>query len=445
MASIGNFYNGVDQTVANDYMPLVPCREIRRVINPIGLPVGTYIIWMDVANPTDLLSISQFALEVGPNAYYVRTPSAFPNIWNPWTLINTGAGGPFQPLSASLTALAALAGVGYVIQTGPNTFVDGTITAGDAAVTITNPAGPNTMVDVSAALQAISTLLSAAGTGYLFQTGAGTIVDGTITGGANGITTTLNAVTGQTQINLPAGVVNDVLEYNGAAWVTSSSWGVGNSSVFNMNTIGELTPLTPIAGAVALALTGDASGAGSGQMYVFGSALNPVGVNNGEFIINNDSVPFNNPNSSVLLVQARASTSFGGSTALITARNNAAGAPDVNNVVFSVLGDGECQANSFVVYSSTEFKKAKAPLSIDSHKLKDISPITFVYENENDDAPRRACCTYEDMSKLSGEAVRLNRGQKAVDISGGLGVSMSIMKHLEERISALEIALANKA
>jgi len=92
-----------------------------------------------------------------------------------------------QPLDATLTALAAFNTSGLITQTAADTFTARTLTAGNAAVVITNGNGVagNPTISLDATLIALANFNT---TGLLTQTAADTFTGRTITGTANQIT-----------------------------------------------------------------------------------------------------------------------------------------------------------------------------------------------------------------------------------------------------------------
>lgn len=135
-----------------------------------------------------------------------------------------------QAYSASLGALAALAGTGVLVQTGANTFAERTITAPAAGITITNGdgvAGNPTLVLANdlGAIEALNT------NGMLTRTGADTWASRTITGTASNIDVTNgDGIAGNPTINL--------------ATVTNSA--TGTFQKLTTDTFGRVTGTTAV-------------------------------------------------------------------------------------------------------------------------------------------------------------------------------------------------------
>lgn len=140
-----------------------------------------------------------------------------------------------QPLSAELTALAALSTTGIKVRTGTNTFATRTLVAPTAGFTITNPDGiaGNPTFALSDDLNAIEALN---GTGYYTRTGTNTWAARTIDGTAGRI----NAVN-------PAGTVGNTsfdLATSGVAagtysGITFDVYGRATSAVASLETTAE--------------------------------------------------------------------------------------------------------------------------------------------------------------------------------------------------------------
>jgi hypothetical protein len=238
MSLLSNFYNGIDSSSANDFIPLVPSRQIRRVINPTGLPLDNYLVWFDCGNPKDLLSISQFALGYTSLLYFVRIPTAFPNIWGPWISI-TGIGG-----GGILNVLAG-AGITVINGGGPNVTVSETNPIPSGLV-INNALIWNGVAWVS---QQISSNIIANNSivAGVSVTGALDQLQNEVNAVIGGLITTIQAGAGITVTNpngpvvtvaetnaIPAGLaMNETLIWNGISWASQlmSSNFVSNNSL----------------------------------------------------------------------------------------------------------------------------------------------------------------------------------------------------------------------
>lgn len=188
-----------------------------------------------------------YIVKTGPGTYIAESITGTSPI-----VITNGNGVAGQTNIALDTALTNLdtlltgGGLGYVVQTGPNTVVNRTIT-GTAPVIVTNGNGVagNTNIAVSAALTALSTQLSGGTTGYMVQTGPNTIVDRTFQAGLNIALTNPDGVAGNTTIsfqptggalipNLNNGVIaysvsNTSLVWSGTGtWLSSDVWAAAN-------------------------------------------------------------------------------------------------------------------------------------------------------------------------------------------------------------------------
>lgn len=107
-----------------------------------------------------------------------------------------------QPLDATLTRLAALAGTGIVVETGADTFTNRTLVAPAAGITITDAGGiaGNPTFALANDLAAIEGLTT---TGYVVRTGDGTATTCTIAGTTSNIVVTNgDGVTSDTSIDL---------------------------------------------------------------------------------------------------------------------------------------------------------------------------------------------------------------------------------------------------
>jgi hypothetical protein len=114
--------------------------------------------------------------------------------------------GSYQPLDATLTALAGLnTTAGIVVQTGTDTFTKRTLQAPAAGFTITNPAG--TAGDPTFVLANDLASVEAMGNGIATRTGTDTWTPRTITGTANKITATDgDGVSGNPTLTIPDAV-----------------------------------------------------------------------------------------------------------------------------------------------------------------------------------------------------------------------------------------------
>lgn len=208
-------YNGIVPSQANEWISQGDNSvDLRIVVNPVGLPADTYLIQNDIGDNTNILSQAQFALDMANLNYYVRVPTALPNVWTAWVLIGPGA---------AFTGVTSFNG-----RTGAVVSVAGDYTASQ----ITNvPFGLISAVDVQTAIDQLEALVAAA-------------------------------------IPKPApAAVNDVLVYNGVNWVASSVHTTGNIPNLIVNTLAEEFPGTAISGAVGMKLSGD----GTTNPYLFQS------------------------------------------------------------------------------------------------------------------------------------------------------------------------------
>lgn len=161
MTDFHNNYNGIVSAQANQWMPTSNQRDVRLVVNPVGIPAGTYLIWYDVADPNSILTQAQFALDMTTNAYWVRTPAALHNTWNAWTNIFGGGGGP---------GVSSWTGAQGTMRVGPVVAINGDYTAS----MVTNvPAGGITSTDVQAALNELDTKKVSSWTGAQGTTQSG--------------------------------------------------------------------------------------------------------------------------------------------------------------------------------------------------------------------------------------------------------------------------------
>lgn len=195
MTNIHEFYNGLLFSPANDFIPTAREYQQRIVSNPAGLPSAIYKIWMDIGDPNDLRSISQFALNVtGAQDYWTRIPVGRPNLWGPWFQISGGGGGP---------GVTSWTGQQGTTRTG----AVGAIVGDYNASMVTNaPAGGISALDVQAAINELDVekislgaanmatdILVALGPGDNYAP-SGTILPGQIgaltIGQANGVTQT---------------------------------------------------------------------------------------------------------------------------------------------------------------------------------------------------------------------------------------------------------------
>lgn len=134
-------YNGNVPAQANEWISASGSNTDRRVVvNPVGLAAGTYLIWSDIGDNSNILSQAQFALDMTSHSYFVRTPTALPNSWTAWTQIS---GPVFPPGVASWTGDQGSTRTGGVVAA-----------AGDyTASMVTNvPAGSISAVNVQDAI-----------------------------------------------------------------------------------------------------------------------------------------------------------------------------------------------------------------------------------------------------------------------------------------------------
>lgn len=150
--------------------------------NTQGYVVGS--IWVNTT-----LDSSYIAVDVTTNAA----------VWQLATLV-----GGWQPLDATLTALAAYNTDGFLVQTAADTFAGRTLTAPAAGLTITNPAGTagNPTFALANDLAALEGLAS---TGIAVRTGTDTWAQRTITGTGSITVTNGNGVSGNPEISFTLG------------------------------------------------------------------------------------------------------------------------------------------------------------------------------------------------------------------------------------------------
>lgn len=377
-----------------------------------------------------------------------------------------------QPLAANLTALAALASTGVMVETAPGAYSTRTlqagagiaitnpdgvagnpvisatstatvssVVAGDASVVVTNGAGPVVTLDTSAALQALSTLGAAAGTGLLVQTAPNTFVDRSLVAGAGLTITNPSGVAGNPTIAetnpLPAGTnPEDFLIWNGASWVSSTASPAGKIATIGISTLNELVPGTRIGGTAGLSLQGD--GVNSIMFEFFGGGPGPS-ADTGMFEIASLDVPFTAPGA-VLHIDANNSTTLSGGTRFIECHNGAAAvAPYPGAIVFAVGSDGTVNGLAFTVWSRRASKKHIKELVLDSRSLRKLCPSTFHYKAEKDDAPVRCGLIADEVEDICPEA--LNPAKDGLDIAGLSGLAFAYLKDLEARVAKLEAAL----
>lgn len=117
----------------------------------------------------DIFSLATAAISAGDFIPFVFAAGAIAD-QRKITFANLTAG--LQPLDAALTALSALAGTGYVVQTAPDTFVVRTFTS-STGIALTNPDGVAGATNIAPAND-LAALEAMAGTGIVVRTAAET-------------------------------------------------------------------------------------------------------------------------------------------------------------------------------------------------------------------------------------------------------------------------------
>lgn len=160
------------------------------------------------------------------------------------TSVATGAGLAGGPITGAgtltvdtglgaLDTLALGAGTGFITQTGVNTFAERSLTSG-AGISIGNAAGvaANPTIAVTNSLSALNTLVGGAGTGFVVQTAANTVIDQTLTAGNSiNITNTSGAASPVFSValsSLSVGISSGGTVAANAILALSGSGGAGN-------------------------------------------------------------------------------------------------------------------------------------------------------------------------------------------------------------------------
>jgi hypothetical protein len=149
----------------------------------------------------------------------------------------------YQPLDATLTAIAAFNTNGFLVQVAADTFAGRTLAAPAAGLTITNPAG--TAGNPTFALaNDLSALEGLGATGIAVRSAADTWVQRSIAGTANEITATNgDGVAGNPTLSLPAALTFTGKTVTGGTFnITDGSWSSTWSSSQTNNA--QITPLS---------------------------------------------------------------------------------------------------------------------------------------------------------------------------------------------------------
>lgn len=166
------------------------------------------------------------------------------------------AANPTLDASVALGALSAFAGTGFIAQTGGaahnGTFSERSIAVGSSALTVANPAGVagNPTLDASVALGNVSAL---AGTGFLAQSGgaahAGTFVERSIAVGSTALTiSNADGVAGNPSLNASVAGVN-LSALAGTGFIAQSGGAADNGTFVERSiTIGAGLDVTNPAG-----------------------------------------------------------------------------------------------------------------------------------------------------------------------------------------------------
>jgi len=110
MTDFHSNFNGTVSAQANEWQPTSNQRDMRVVVNPVGLPASTYLIWYDVADPSSVLAQAMFALNLVTLDYYVRVPAAPPVTWSAWSQINGGVAAGVTSFNGRVGVVVPLAG-----------------------------------------------------------------------------------------------------------------------------------------------------------------------------------------------------------------------------------------------------------------------------------------------------------------------------------------------
>lgn len=371
-------YEGNVSSASNEFLPLA-VREngrfsTRDVINPTGLPAGTYLIAEWITDPQVATGAVQIATDTAGVAW-MRRSTAFPSTWTAWVMLGGGGAG----------VLSFNGRVGVVLPA-----------AGDYNTTqITNASG---------------------------------VAGATATAALN----TLNA----NKIDKPAPVLtDDVLVYDGVNWVASSVHTTGDIPILRTGTLQEEVANTPINGAVGLALTG--TGVQNAYLFRNQMALAGINsfmfeVRDDEFAFNDPTAAV------FAVTAPNSLTLGGGTRFIACFNNQAVAAPYTNNIVFGVDSNGTARALAFTIWSSAAYKKDITALNCDSTALRDIHPATYRYMSETNAVPKRAGLMWEDIYPFCPEACPMDGNNKTLDAAGIQGLTYALMKSLESRITALE-------
>jgi hypothetical protein len=273
------------------------------------------------------------------------------------------------------------------------------------------------------------------GPGQLITNG-GLQVNGTATF-SNGI-----MVTGPAQLNNGL-TVTGPSQLNGGLTVNGNTT-LNNQAFINdaqLTQISEGSAGVPITGNVAIALFGDGINA---QAYQFQNNRETNIAGQGIFNIIDTTTTNNHPLSAVLAIQQTAAmfTNPLTSTYAFLCTNAAETLPPyVNGITFWISADGTANSPNFNVFSSAEYKKNIIPKIIDSKQLKNISVNSYHLKSEPDSSEKHLGVLWEEINKICPE-VCVNGNSKMINIGGLASLSISLLKHAEERISKLEESLA---